>query len=260
MKNKYSRSIFIDSSDLNVIKKWNKTGVIDGVTTNPQIMLNDGVTKGSYLKVISDICKEMGEKSVSVELTSNRNDFEAQMKEAIELTKISSNITIKIPFDPVNSLCLELMHELSVVKGFSVNATVLMNYEQLFLASRAMRNSKMACFVSLFWGRSLEDWSNRNSENYAPSNLRMGQESFVDFKPDVISRYIVESFDDPTLSNMNLIVGSVRNATMVGEALSTGASIVTVPANILESMMYSKRAVETLEQFDQAWIDLQNKI
>ena len=259
MIKKYNQCIFIDSSDVKVIKKWNSTGVVDGVTTNPQIMLNDGVTKSSYYKVIAEICKEMGEKSVSIELTSNRTDYKAQMTEAIELSKISENITIKIPFNPLDTMSLDLMHEMSVKKNLSVNATVMMNYEQLVLASKAMRNSKNACFVSLFWGRALEDWSNRNSENYAPNHLRMGQESFVDCRPDFISRHIVESFNKPDMANMNLIVGSVRNATMVGEALATGANIVTVPAGILEAMMFSKRAVETLEQFDAAWNDLQNK-
>jgi transaldolase len=254
---KYLRSIFLDTSDINIIKKWNKTGIIDGITTNPQILLNEGVTKNSYFKIIKDICKEMGDKSVSVELTSDRNDWKKQLEEAKILTDIADNITIKIPLDPTNMSSLEIMHYLAVDKNVSVNATVLMNFEQLILAAKAMNGTTKDCFVSLFWGRSSEDWSMRSSENYAPKNLRMGNSSTVDTEPSLIGSKILEAIN--LNDNLNLIVGSVRSATMVGEALAIGTNIVTVPPDILEAMMYSKRGIETLKQFDEAWNQLESK-
>jgi len=251
INNKYIQSIFIDTSDVSVIHKWNLTGVIDGVTTNPQIMLNDGVTKNNYFKIIGDICDEMGDKSVSVELISDRNNKSQLIDEAFKLREISKNITIKIPFNPLDTNSLELMNYLAVEKSISVNATVMMNFEQLFLAANSMKNAPVECFVSLFWGRSSEDWSQRSGENYSPSGLKMGNVSSVDFDPRLISVKIMEVLSN--FKNVNLIVGSLRNAAMVGDAIATGANVVTVPPDILNSMLYSKRSVETLEQFDKAW-------
>lgn len=254
---KYQRSIFLDTSDVKVIKEWNRTGVIDGVTTNPQIMLNEGVTKKSYFRIIEDICAEMKGKSVSVELTSNRKSYDALVKEAVTLGNIASNITIKIPLDPSSTDSLALIHYLAIDKKMSVNATILMNYEQLALATQAIRGAKKPSFVSLFWGRSIEDWSLRSGERYSPDGLRMGSTSWVDGDPVLITKSLMKLVN--ITKNVYLIVGSVRNAAMVGEAMSADASVVTVPPDILRAMMFSRRGVETLEQFDKAWEELDSK-
>src|SRR3989339_1817289 len=188
----YQGVFFLDSSDLEVVKKWNAIGVIDGVTTNPQIMLDNGVSPASYRQTIRDICAEMGTRSVSVELTADRNSVEKQIEEALDLSQIADNVTIKVPFNPMNpENGLEVMHRLVREQHMSVNATVMMNFEQLALAAAAMRGGERRSFVSLFWGRAIEDWAarrewgerkrkNERIDNpWAPEGMRIGDSPTV---------------------------------------------------------------------------------
>lgn len=259
MINKYHGALFLDSSDPDMVRKWDETGVIDGVTTNPQIMLDNGVTPANYIKTIKEISAIMGNRSVSVELTSDRNSFDEQVKEAKKLNEVADNITIKVPFNPENPLSLKLIHYLAIDLKMSINVTVLMNFEQLLLAARALRGGKKISFISLFWGRAIEDWVNRSGESWAPVGLRVGNVSSVNDSPAKITAEIVKTCNTDGFENVNLIVGSVRNATMVGEAIAAGANVVTVPADIMTAMLYSRRALETLRQFDDAWNKINEK-
>ena len=67
----FNRSIFLDSSNIDEIKKWNDTGIIDGVTTNQAIMLKDGITLKQLNPTIKEICKIMKGKPVSIELSDS---------------------------------------------------------------------------------------------------------------------------------------------------------------------------------------------
>lgn len=259
MQDRYKGSFFIDSSDPRVIMSWERTGIIDGVTTNPQIMLDGGVTWITYESTVREIAGIMGGRSVSVELISDRRNLDEQLDEARGLNSLAENITIKVPFTPEDPNGLELMHRLVHEEGMSVNATVMMNYEQLVLATAAMRGGERVSFVSLFWGRAIEDWAKRTGEGWAPERLRVGNSNVVNSHPGVITREMARRLEAPGFERINLIVGSVRNASMVGEALVAGAHVVTVPADILTAMLYSRRSLETLRQFDDAWREILGK-
>src|SRR3989338_2293978 len=218
----FNRSIFIDSSDLDTIKKWNRTGVIDGVTTNQVIMLADGVSKSNYAKVIKEICKEMKDLPVSVELTDSSASEKEMATEAKKLNGLASNIVVKVPLIPDTTKSLAVIYELARL-NIAVNVTLMMTFEQLSLAILAARHCKKTSFVSLFWGRSIEDQAKyRSRPDFMAHHGRVGFTSAVNETPDKITRATNDFLQKGPYNNPRLIVGSIRTAVMVGEAFASG--------------------------------------
>ncbi len=88
---------------------------------------------------------------------------------------------------------------------------------------------------------------------------RVGLESTVNGNPINITSAIAAFLKEGGFQNPKVIVGSIRTATMVGDAFAAGANIVTTTPEILLSMLFSQRTKETIEQFDDAWKKLQGK-
>lgn len=257
--NPFNRSIFIDTSNLEEIKKWNSTQIIDGVTTNQSIMLKDGVSLGDFNKIIKLICKEMGKKPVSVELTDSNASVKEMISEAKNLNSLALNITVKVPLIPETTKSLEVIQAL-VSLGIAINVTAIMTYEQMIVATLATRSSKKPAFISLFWGRSLEDQVKyRGRFDFMVDHKKVGLESNVNIHPSNIVTETASFLKEGGYDNPKIIVGSIRTATMVGEAFAAGGHIVTITPDILLSMIYSQRTIETIEQFDQDWKKLQGK-
>lgn len=256
---KFNRSLFIDSSNLEEVKKWNATGIIDGVTTNQSIMLNDGLLPNEIDKIVKKICLEMKTKPVSVELTDSTTSSKEMIKEAKKYAAIAPNIVVKVPLIPNTTKSLEVINSL-IKLNIAVNVTTMMTYEQMIQAILATRGSKKICFVSLFWGRSLEDHEKyRSNVEFMKSFPKVGSKSDINNHPknivDESSKFIKEG----GYENVKIIVGSIRNATMVGDAFASGGHIVTVVPDVLNAMLFSQRTVETIDQFDKAWRDLNAK-
>jgi len=252
-KREYNGAFFIDSSNPETILEWNKTGLARGVTTNPKIMLDDGVNAEDYRPTIGKICQMMGLRPVSVELMDSRASVDDMLYEAEDLASIARNVVIKVPLIPDRPVeCLEVMHKLAVEKGIPVNATVGMTFEGLTMMAGALRGTKMESFVSQFYCRGDEDWNFRTQEGYAPKELKTGDGAEVNSSPSRLTRAIVRHLEnDPELRRVSLIVGSIRGASHVGEALEAGAHVVTVTPPVLTAMVYSRRGVETVAAFDQ---------
>lgn len=259
MKTTFTRSIFIDTADIAEIKKWNSTGVIDGVTTNQYILVKEHISPRQFEKIIKNICSEMRNKPVSVELSDSKLSILDLVKEARRLDKLASNIVVKVPLIPNTTKSLEIIKELGK-ENIAVNVTLMMTFEQLTLAILATRNSKKTCFVSLFWGRTIEDHANYRSRfDFMAKYPKVGMESEVNQEPKSIVTAVRNFLDDGKINNPKIIVGSIRTASMVGEAFAAGTNIVTVTPDILLAMLYSQRTIETLEQFDGAWKEFQKK-
>lgn len=255
----FKRSIFIDSSNLDEILKWNATGIIDGVTTNQFIMLKEGVKPKQYTKVIRAICREMKNKPVSVELTDSKTSPDKMIEEARKLNKIAANIVVKVPIVPNTAKSLLVINELGKL-DIAVNATIMMTFEQMVMAILAIRNSYKQSFISLFWGRSIEDQANyRDRSDFMAKFPRVGLASQVNNHPKNIIAATLAFLREAELSNPKIIVGSLRSATSAGEAFAAGAHICTLAPDILTAMLFSQRTIETNEQFDQAWRQLQKK-
>lgn len=140
--------IFIDTANVEEIRKANDLGVICGVTTNPSLIAKEG-------KVFKDVVTEITlivDGPISAEVISL--DSEGMVKEAMELAKIHKNIVIKIP---VTAEGLKAVKQLSA-KGIKTNVTLIFSPAQALLAARAG-----ASYVSPFIGRLNDISSNGNS-------------------------------------------------------------------------------------------------
>src|SRR3989338_2806865 len=145
---KFNRALFLDSSKLEEIKKWNATGCIDGVTTNQMIMLKDGIKPSEYTKVIKAICHEMKGKPVSIELTDSTASPEEIVKEAKRLDALADNIVVKVPLIPETTKSLWVIKRLSET-NIAVNVTTIMTFEQMVMATMATRHNKRLSFISI---------------------------------------------------------------------------------------------------------------
>ncbi len=251
------RSIFLDTSKLEEVQKWNETGIIDGITSNQSIMLKDGIKPKDFEKVVKSICKEMGDKPVSVELTDSTASVEQMVKEAQKINALAENIVVKVPLIPDTTKSLVVIKKLAEL-DIAVNVTTMMTFEQMLSAALAARHCKRTSFLSIFWGRSIEDNAQYRSRfDFMTKHQRVGIASLVNSTPDNIVAATVDFLETGGYDNLRIIVGSIRTASQVGEAYAAGGHICTIPPDILQAMLFSQRSIETIEQFDAAWKELQ---
>lgn len=216
-------AIFLDTGDMEEIKKYMKMGIIRGATTNPTILFRCGVTGGmeGVKKRSIEIAKLISPYPLSVEVTSNEPG--AMIKQAKEFSKWADNIVIKIPIHgPEGELDnLSVIHELEKKHGVRVNVTAMMSAQQCFLAAMAG-----ATYVSLFGGRV----------------NNMGYNCIEEIKK------IRKLLDDFGLKS-KIIIGSTREVLNIVEWLEAGAHIVTVMPKLLNGMIVHPYSKETVKQF-----------
>ena len=215
--------IFLDTGSLKEIDKFLKMGIIRGVTTNPTIMLKEGVTGGIKGVLIrsGEIARLITPLPLSVEVTTN--DTVKMIEQAQELAAIAKNVNVKItihgPAGELNNL--EVIHELEEKRKIRVNATAMMSAQQCLLAAMAG-----ATYVSLFGGR-----INNMGYNTCDEITKL--------------RNILDEFE----FKAKIIVGSTREILNVIEWLGAGAHYVTVVPNILEGMITHPYTKETVQMF-----------
>jgi transaldolase len=209
--------IFLDSSNLDEIKKWMQEGVVDGVTTNPSIMLKDGIQ--DLESCTRQICNALGERPVSVEVTTN--DPEEMIQQARTFATWCPNIVIKIPIvnqDGVSSL--SVINRLTS-QNIAVNATAILSFNQALLAAKAG-----ATYISIFAGRIADEGND----------------------PAITIRN-VRTWLDMWGYTAKIIVGSIRGVVDVQSAALAGAHIVTIPPQFLPKMVDHRYTRETVRQF-----------
>ncbi|WAC06701.1 MAG: fructose-6-phosphate aldolase [Thermodesulfobacteriota bacterium] len=189
---------FIDTADINEIKKAAEYGLIDGVTTNPSLVSKTGK---DFITVLKEIC-DVVNGPISAEVVSSQAS--GMVKEAKQLAQLHPNIVIKIP------MCLEGLKALRMLSqaGIRVNMTLIFSPLQALIAAKAG-----AAYVSPFIGR-LDDIS------------QVGM--------DLIEQ-IVTIFDNYEFDT-EIIVASIRNPVHVLEAALLGADIATIPFSVLEQL------------------------
>lgn len=215
--------IFLDTGRIEEIEKYHGLGVIRGVTTNPTILVKDGVAQG--WPQIEARCKQIAELvdplPVSVEVTTN--DPETMRQQARMFTGWAKNINVKIPIHgPHGELeNLRLVHELERREHIRINVTAMMSAQQCVLAAMAG-----ATYVSLFGGRV----------------NNMGYDSRAEVRR---LRQLLDAFDSPA----KIIVGSTREVLNIVEWFEAGADIVTAMPSLLEGMLVHPYSKETVQQF-----------
>jgi transaldolase len=206
---------FIDTANIQEIKKAWELGVIDGVTTNPSLISKEGKEPIALLKEICNIVNG----PVSAEAVSLKAD--EMVREAESLAKIHENIVIKIPMTEDG---LRAVKQLSGM-GIKTNVTLVFSPSQALLAAKAG-----ATYVSPFVGR-LDDISH--------------------FGMGVVSE-IIEIYEN-YMFNTEVIVASVRNPLHVVEAAKIGAHIATIPYSVIIQLLKHPLTDIGIERFLKDW-------
>jgi len=204
--------IFIDTANLNEIKKAKALGLVDGVTTNPTLLAKEGEETEVLIRKISKEVKG----PVNVEVIGTT--CESMVKEAREMATWGDEIVIKIP---INHEGLKAVRILSS-EGILTNVTLVFSASQAILAAKAG-----ATYVCPFLGR-LDD---------------------ISFNGLELIRQIKGIYDNYDEIETQIIVASVRNPIHVIEAGLMGAEIVTIPPAIIEQMLKHPLTDRGIAQF-----------
>ena len=207
--------LFLDTANLEEIRKGVELGVVDGVTTNPTLIAREG---RPYRDVLLEICRTV-DGPVSAEVVAL--DAEGMVREARELAAIHENIVIKIPVTAEGLKAVRALRE----EGVRTNVTLVFSANQALLAAKAG-----ALFVSPFVGR-LDDRGHEGME----------------LIEQIVTVYNNFGFDT------EVIVASVRHPMHVLEAALLGADIATIPYKVLQSLLAHPLTDLGLEQFLSDW-------
>lgn len=206
---------FVDTADVGAIRDLAATGLLDGVTTNPSLILKSG---RKFADVIAEIC-ELVKGPVSAEVVAT--EHAAMMAEAAKLTPIASNIAIKVPLTVDGLKTCKALTD----KGTMVNVTLCFTANQALLAAKAG-----ATFVSPFVGRHDDvSWD--------------GMDLIEDIKT------IYDNYDFTT----EILVASVRHPIHVLQAAKIGADVCTCPPDIIHKLFNHPLTERGLESFLADW-------
>lgn len=209
--------IFLDTSDVGIIRQHCETGLIDGVTTNPTLMMKAGRNPVEVIKEISSLFPE--DASISAEVVGDT--AEEMVSQAKDYYSISKNITIKVPCSVEGLKACKTLSD----KGIPVNVTLIFSPEQAILAAKAG-----ATYVSPFIGR-CED---NNIDGIG------------------LLEAINKVYQSKRIST-EILSASIRNLNHVSESFKAGADIVTLPPSIFEAMYNHDLTDQGLAQFNKDW-------
>ena len=213
---------FVDTADVKDIRELNELGLLDGVTTNPSLILKSGRDIKEVTKEICDIV----DGPVSAEVTAM--EYSEMMREAAVLAKIADNICIKLPltFDGLKA-CKALTGD-----GHKVKVTLCFSANEALLAAKAG-----ATFISPFIGR-IDDMGIDGMELIAEI------------------RTIYDNYD----YNTEILAASIRTVNHVKQAALIGADVATVPPATLKALVKHPLTDKGLEQFLADWAKTGQKI
>ena len=207
--------LFLDTTDTTILRELNATGLVDGVTTNPSLIMKSG---RPMLEVIAEICGIV-EGPVSAEVAAIGH--EAMIAEGARLAEVAPNVVVKAPLTPDGLIATrELAH-----RGIAVNVTLCFSAAQAMLAAKAG-----AAYISPFIGR-LDDTGVDGMELIAEI------------------RAIYDNYDFDT----EILAASIRTTEHVTRAAIIGADCATIPPAIFRELFKHPLTDKGLEQFLSDW-------
>jgi len=206
---------FIDTANIDEIKKAHALGMVDGVTTNPSLVAKE---PRPFVEILKEICS-LVDGPVSAEVISL--DAEGMVAEARELVKIADNIVVKIPMIEEGLKAVKILSS----EGIKTNVTLIFSASQALLAAKAG-----ATYVSPFVGR-LDDISING----------------LDLIADIMS--ILRNYGFST----EVIVASVRSPMHVVESALLGADIATIPYKVIAQLAKHPLTDIGMQQFLADW-------
>jgi transaldolase len=204
---------FIDTANVEDIKKANDMGVICGVTTNPSLIAKEGRDFNEVIKEITSIV----DGPISGEVKATTVDAEGMIAEGREIAKIHKNMVVKIPMTVEGLKAVKVLS----AEGIKTNVTLIFNVNQAILAANAG-----ATYVSPFLGR-LDDISVRG----------------VDLIREISEVFDIYGYDT------EIIAASIRNPIHVTDCALAGADIATIPYGVIEAMTKHPLTDQGIEKF-----------
>ena len=204
---------FIDTANVDDIRKANDMGVICGVTTNPSLIAKEGRDFNEVIKEITSIV----DGPISGEVKATTVDAEGMIKEGREIAAIHPNMVVKIPMTVEGLKAVKVLS----AEGIKCNVTLIFSANQALLAARAG-----AAYVSPFLGR-LDDISQPG----------------IQLIEDIVG--IFSNYDIQT----EIICASVRNPIHITDCALAGADIATVPYKVIEQMVHHPLTDASIEKF-----------
>ena len=206
--------LFLDTADTELIEKHFQTDLIDGITTNPTLIMKSGRDPEEVYQEIEDI----GLRDISMEVMGNADEM---IEEGIRLaTKFPLSCTVKVPCTPDGLIACK---ELSIKNLIRVNVTLIFDVAQAILSAKAG-----AAYVSPFVGR-LDD------------NSIAGLQLIKD---------IDEVYRVQAIHRTRILSASIRYVNSVSQSFANGANIVTMPPAVFEKMYNHVLTDKGLEIFD----------
>lgn len=210
--------IFLDTADVDMIGPAYETGLIDGVTTNPTLILRSGRTLHDVAHELSGL---LALESISTEVVADT--AEEMLEQAQEFVTISPAITIKLPCTVEG---LKACKELSKV-GVKTNVTLVFSVAQALLAAKAG-----ATYISPFVGR----WEDNSVDGLELIQKIRKVYNRLDYAP-------------------NILGASVRDVRQVEKCAEYGADVVTIPPIVFWKMYKNVMTEKGLDQFQKDWED-----
>ena len=208
---------FIDTANVEDIRKANDMGVICGVTTNPSLIAKEGRDFNEVIKEITTIV----DGPISGEVKATTVDAEGMIAEGREIAKIHPNMVVKIPMTVEGLKATKVLSS----EGIPVNVTLIFSANQAILAANAG-----AAYVSPFLGR-LDDINTPG----------------IDLIRNISEIFDIYGYDT------EIIAASVRNPIHVTDCALAGADIATVPYNVIEQMTKHPLTDIGIERFLKDW-------
>ena len=208
---------FVDTAEVSEIKALEEIGILDGVTTNPSLILKSG---RDFFEVIKEICEICPSKPVSAEVTAL--DAKTMIKQGEKLAELADNVVIKLPLTMDGLKACKYFSN----KGIKTNVTLCFSPAQAILAAKAG-----ATYISPFVGR-LDDIAQTGMDLIASI------------------RAIYDNYDEFTTE---ILVASIRSPMHVVEAGEMGADVCTIPAKVIHQLVKHPLTDKGLEQFVKDW-------
>lgn len=212
---------FLDTANIEEIKRVNDLGLCDGVTTNPSIIKKEG---RDFEEVVKEICK-LVDGPVSAEVTSY--ECEGMVEQARALSKWAENIVVKIPMTEEGLKAINILSK----EKIKTNCTLIFSVSQGLMAMKAG-----ATYISPFMGR-IDDMGESGAK--LVSELR-----------DVIDIYGYDS---------QIIAASIRHIGHLEEAALAGAHIATIPGTLFEKLWSHPLTDVGIESFKKDWEAFENR-
>ncbi|HEY9235616.1 MULTISPECIES: fructose-6-phosphate aldolase [Phenylobacterium] len=207
--------LFLDTTDIGLLKDLTSTGLVDGVTTNPSLIAKSG---RPMLEVIAEIC-DLVEGPVSAEVAAT--DVEGMLAEGAKLAGVAQNVVVKVPLTRAGLIATAEF----AVQGIQTNVTLCFSAAQALLAAKAG-----ASYISPFIGR-LDD---------------VGADG-MELISEIRAIYDNYGFDT------EILAASIRTTAHVTAAALAGADCATIPPNVFADLFKHPLTEKGLEQFMSDW-------